>query len=131
MAAQSPLARYACVDLRNTLSRACLLIFGRNRMDARSHEAIQQDPDYKELVRRRSSFGWSLSLIMLVIYFGFILLVAYAPKFLGMPLGSGVTTIGIPIGLFVIVSAFVLTGIYVSKANSKYDALIRRIVERS
>jgi uncharacterized membrane protein (DUF485 family) len=46
-----------------------------------------------------------------------------------MRLGTGVTTIGIPIGLFVIVSAFVLTGIYVSKANSKYDALIRRIVE--
>jgi len=47
-----------------------------------------------------------------------------------MRLGTGVTTIGIPIGLFVIVSAFVLTGIYVNKANSKYDALIRRIVER-
>jgi uncharacterized membrane protein (DUF485 family) len=103
---------------------------GRTKMDPRSHEAIQRDPDYQELVRRRSSFGWTLSLIMLVIYFGFILLVAYAPKFLGTRLGSGVTTIGIPIGLFVIVSAFVLTGIYVSKANSKYDALIRRIVER-
>src|SRR6266542_2200077 len=115
----------------NTLSGVCLRIFGRNSMDARSHEAIQRDPDYKELVRRRSSFGWLLSLIMLVIYFGFILLVAYAPKFLGMRLGTGVTTIGIPIGLFVIVSAFVLTAIYVSKANSKYDTLIRRIVERS
>jgi uncharacterized membrane protein (DUF485 family) len=99
-------------------------------MEARSYETIQQDPDYQELVRRRSSLGWALSLIMLVIYFGFILLVAYAPKFLGMRLGSGVTTIGIPIGLFVIVSAFVLTGIYISKANSKYDALVRRIVER-
>jgi uncharacterized membrane protein (DUF485 family) len=98
-------------------------------MDVRSHETIQRDPNYQELVRRRSSFGWTLSLIMLVIYFGFILLVAYAPKFLGMRLGTGVTTIGIPIGLFVIVSAFVLTGIYVSKANSKYDDLIRRIVE--
>jgi uncharacterized membrane protein (DUF485 family) len=103
--------------------------FGRTKMDSRSHETIQRDPDYQELVRRRSSFGWTLSLIMLVIYFGFILLVAYAPKFLGMRLGTGVTTIGIPIGLFVIASAFVLTGIYVSKANSKYDALIRRIVE--
>ena len=91
---------------------------------------IEQNPNYQELVRRRSSLGWMLSLIMLVIYFGFILLVAYAPKFLGIPLGAGVTTIGIPIGLFVIVSAFVLTGIYVSKANSNYDALIRRIVER-
>jgi uncharacterized membrane protein (DUF485 family) len=99
-------------------------------MEARSHEPIQRDPNYQELVRRRSSLGWTLSLIMLVIYFGFILLVAYAPKFLGMRFGEGVTTIGIPIGLFVIASAFVLTGIYVSKANSKYDALIRRIVER-
>ena len=98
-------------------------------MDARSHETIQRDPNYQELVRRRSSFGWTLSLIMLVIYFGFILLVAYAPNFLGAPLGTGVMTVGIPIGLLVIVAAFLLTGIYVSKANSKYDGLIRRIVE--
>jgi uncharacterized membrane protein (DUF485 family) len=100
-------------------------------MGMSSDEKIRQDPNYQELVRRRSSFGWTLSLVMLVIYFGFILLVAYAPKFLGTPLGAGVTTVGIPIGLFVIVSAFVLTGIYVSKANSKYDDLIRRIVEGS
>jgi uncharacterized membrane protein (DUF485 family) len=99
-------------------------------MGESSYEKMKLDPNYQELVRRRSSLGWSLSLIMLVIYFGFILLVAYAPKFLGIRLGDGVTTIGIPIGLFVIVSAFVLTGIYVSKANSQYDALIRRIVER-
>jgi uncharacterized membrane protein (DUF485 family) len=98
-------------------------------MDVGNYEGIKQNPDYKELIRRRSSLGWSLSLVMLVIYFGFILLVAYAPKFLGTPLGTGVTTIGIPIGLFVIVSAFVLTGIYVNKANSTYDTLIRRIVE--
>ena len=92
-----------------------------------SHEKIEQDPDYQvrspTLVARLT-----LSLIMLVIYFGFILLVAYAPKFLGTPLGTGVTTIGIPIGLFVIFAAFLLTGIYVSKANSKYDPLIRKIV---
>jgi len=93
-----------------------------------SHEKIEQDSNYQELVRRRSSLGWTLSLIMMIIYFGFILLVAYAPKFLGTPLGTGVTTIGIPIGLLVIVSAFLLTGIYVSKANSKYAPLIRKIV---
>ncbi|MBR0717122.1 DUF485 domain-containing protein [Bradyrhizobium liaoningense] len=90
---------------------------------------IESDPNYQELVRRRSSLGWTLSLVMLVIYFGFILLVAYAPKFLGTPLGSGVTTIGIPIGLSVIVLAFVLTGIYVRTANSAYDTLIRKILE--
>jgi uncharacterized membrane protein (DUF485 family) len=92
---------------------------------------IEQDPNYQELVRRRSSLGWILSLIMLVVYFGFILLVAYAPKFLGTRIGAGVTTIGIPIGLAVIVLAFVLTGIYVREANSSYDALIRKIVEEN
>jgi uncharacterized membrane protein (DUF485 family) len=98
-------------------------------MDVSNLAKIEQDPNYQELVHRRSSLGWILSLIMLVVYFGFILLVAYAPKFLGTPLGTGVTTIGIPIGLFVIVLAFALTGIYVSKANSSYDVLIRKIVE--
>ncbi|GEC55621.1 uncharacterized membrane protein (DUF485 family) [Bradyrhizobium japonicum] len=93
-----------------------------------TYEQIEQDPNYQELVRRRSSLGWMLSAIMLIVYFGFILLVAYAPHFLGTPMGTGVTTIGIPIGLLVIVSAFLLTGIYVSKANSKYDPLIREIV---
>jgi uncharacterized membrane protein (DUF485 family) len=132
---QAPSAEHAIavfhpVDLRACIVGVLVSEFRRTKMDPRSHEIIQRDPDYQELVRRRSSYGWTLSLIMLVIYFGFILLVAYAPKFLGMRLGTGVTTIGIPIGLFVIVSAFVLTGIYVSKANSKYDALIRRIVER-
>jgi uncharacterized membrane protein (DUF485 family) len=97
-------------------------------MDVSSHEKIEQDPNFQELVRRRSSLGWTLALIMLIIYFGFILLVAYAPKFLGIPMGTGVTTIGIPIGLLVIVSAFLLTGIYVRKATSQYDPLIRKIV---
>src|SRR5204863_6388876 len=92
---------------------------------------IERNPDYQELVRRRSSLGWMLSLIMLVIYFGFILLVAYAPKFLGTPIGTGVTTVGIPIGLSVIVLAFLLTGIYVRKANSSYDVLIRKIIEEN
>ena len=99
-------------------------------MDLSSSERTSQDPNYKELVRQRSSLGWTLSLIMLVIYFGFILLVAYAPKFLGTPLGTGVTTIGIPIGLFVIVSAFALTGIYVKRANSVFDPLTRKIIEK-
>ena len=76
-------------------------------------------------------FAIVLSVLMLIVYFGFILLVAYAPGFLGAKLGAGVMTVGIPIGLFVIVSAFVLTGIYVVKANAEYDTLTRQIVEES
>ena len=93
---------------------------------------IEKNPKFQELVSTRKSLGWTLSIVMLVIYFGFILLVAFDRSFLGTPLsGAGVTTIGIPIGLAVIVSAFVLTGIYVVKANARYDELTRQIVEES
>ena len=98
---------------------------------AATYETIQRNPKYQELVRTRSSFGWTLSAITLIIYFGFILLIGYAPKFLGIPMGHSVMTIGLPIGLFVILSAFVLVGIYVRRANSTYDSLIRDIVEET
>ncbi len=95
-------------------------------------QTIQNNPKYQELVSTRKSLGWTLSLVMLAIYFGFILLVAFDKALLGTPLAAGaVTTVGIPIGLFVIISAFVLTGIYVAKANAKYDTLTRQIVEES
>jgi uncharacterized membrane protein (DUF485 family) len=93
---------------------------------------IEKNPKFQELVSTRKSLGWTLSVVMLLIYFGFILLVAFDKAFLGTPLSaSGVSTIGIPVGLAVIVSAFVLTGIYVVKANARYDELTRQIVEES
>jgi uncharacterized membrane protein (DUF485 family) len=55
---------------------------------------------------------------------------AFAPKVLGTPIGGGVMTVGIPVGLFVIVSAFVLTGIYVHRANSEFDSMTRQIKEK-
>lgn len=92
-------------------------------MDPTVYQRIENDPRFKELVEQRGRFARTLTIIMLAIYFGFILIVAFAPSFLGTPIGDGVTTIGIPLGLVVIVSAFVLTGIYVAKANSTFDRL--------
>ena len=69
--------------------------------------------------------------MMMAIYFGFILFVAFWPKALGTPIGSGFTTIGIPLGVAVIVSAFILCGIYVRRANTQFDALIHRVIERA
>jgi uncharacterized membrane protein (DUF485 family) len=93
---------------------------------------VKSDPQFQELVAKRSRFAWILSAAMLVIYFGFIFIIAFTPKVLGVPLGAGhVTTVGIPVGLFVIVAAFVLTGIYVRRANSEFDAITQQIVERA
>jgi uncharacterized membrane protein (DUF485 family) len=92
---------------------------------------IRQGPLFRELVAKRTRFAWTLSAVMLAIYFGFILIIAFAPKLLGKPIGGGVMTVGIPVGLFVIVSAFVLTGIYVQRANSEFDNLTQRIMEQA
>lgn len=93
---------------------------------------IKNDPRFAELVRKRSRFAWTLSAIMLAIYYGFILIIAFAPEVLGIPLGPNtVTTVGIPVGILIILSAVVLTGIYARRANSEFDALNREILEAS
>lgn len=94
-------------------------------------QKILNNPKFQELVARRSSFAWTLSVIMLAIYFGFILLVAFGKGFLGTSIAGGVMTWGIPVGVGVIVSAFVLTGIYVNRANGEFDELNRQILEES
>ena len=91
--------------------------------------AIKSNPKYHELLSKRKSFAWILAAIMLIIYYGFILIVAFNKEFLGQSLSGGVTTVGIPVGLGVIISAFVLTGIYVFRANSEFDRLTREIKE--
>jgi uncharacterized membrane protein (DUF485 family) len=100
-------------------------------MAASSLEAIQKNPKFQHLVSERRSLGLWLSAAMCAIYFGFILLVAFAPGFLGTSLTGGVTTVGIPLGLLVIVSAFVLTGYYVSRANRTYDSLTQEIIREA
>ena len=92
---------------------------------------VQANPKFAELVHKKTSLGWTLSIIMLVIYYGFILVIAFSPKTLGASLSGGVMTVGIPVGIFIIVSAFVLAGIYVRKANGEFDQLNAEIVEEA
>ncbi|WCM27040.1 DUF485 domain-containing protein [Sphingomonas sp. QA11] len=90
---------------------------------------VAADPRYLALTRRRGRFTWTLTCIMLVAYFGFILLIAFDKSLLAAPIGSGVTSIGIPVGLGVILLAIGLTGLYVRRANRDYDALVQSLVE--
>ena len=86
-------------------------------------ERITSHPKYQELKRKRTSFGWWLTLAMMVVYYGFILLVAFNKEFLSQRLGAGVMTMGIPIGFGVIVFTIVITAIYVKRANTEFDEL--------
>jgi uncharacterized membrane protein (DUF485 family) len=84
---------------------------------------IKSDPDYHRLVSARSRYGWTLAIIMLIVYYGYILLIAFDKEFMSTKIGSGVMTWGIPIGIFVIVFTVIITGIYVRRANSEFDEL--------
>ena len=96
-------------------------------MASRDYDRVIQSPRFQELVRQRTNFAWTLTIVMLVIYFGFILLVAFAKPLLAIKVGDGVTSLGILLGLGVIIAAFVLTGIYVYRANSEFDELTRNL----
>ena len=92
---------------------------------------VVRDPRYQELKSRRSRFGWWLVLAMMVVYYGFILLVAFNKPFLATRLGDGVTTIGMPIGLGIILFTVAITAIYVRRANGEFDALTEQIAREA
>jgi uncharacterized membrane protein (DUF485 family) len=90
---------------------------------------VAADPRYIALTRQRGRFTWTLTIVMLIAYFGFVLLIAFDKALLARPIGAGVTSIGIPVGLGVILLAIGLTGLYVRRANRDYDAMVESLVE--
>lgn len=90
-------------------------------------QRIATHPRYQELKTRRSRFGWTLTAVMLAIYYGFIVLVAFDKELLAQRLGAGVTTLGMPIGLGVILFTIAITAVYVRRANSEFDEMTEEI----
>ncbi|MGU3538259.1 DUF485 domain-containing protein [Methylobacterium sp. A54F] len=85
-------------------------------------ERIVRNPEFRQLVHERTRFGWILTGLMLLVYFGFIGLIAFDKALLATKVG-GTASLGLFLGVGVIVFAFILTGIYVARANTRYDAL--------
>ena len=100
-------------------------------MEADMASRIAGNPKYQELKAKRTSFGWWLTLAMMIVYYGFLLLVAFNKPFLAQKLGTGVTTLGMPIGFGVIVFTVVITAIYVRRANSEFDALADQVIKEA
>ena len=88
---------------------------------------IANDPRYRQLKSRRTRFGWWLTLSMMVVYYGFILLIAFEKQVLAARIGTGVMTWGIPVGFGVIIFTILITAYYVMKANSEFDDLTDKI----
>lgn len=90
---------------------------------------IASHPRYLELKAKRTSFGWWLTLAGMLAYYGFILLVAFDKPLLAQKIGAGVTTLGMPIGVAVIVFTIIITWVYIRRANSEFDSLTEQIVK--
>jgi uncharacterized membrane protein (DUF485 family) len=96
-------------------------------MDQMTARRIENDPNYQKLVSERKSLGWTLAIITLIMYYGYIAIVAFIPSLIAVPL-FGSITVGIVLGVAIILASILLTGIYVLRANSDYDDLTAAIV---
>ena len=99
-------------------------------MSPKTAHQILEDPEFLKLVRQKNSITVVLTIVELVLYFGFISLVAYNKAFLAQKLGQSAITIGIPIAVGVIALSWVLTGVYIFWANNKYDSMVKTLKEK-
>lgn len=92
-------------------------------------QKIKANPKYQHLVSTRKRFAWILTALMLVVYYGYVLLIAFDKEFLAQKTGDGVMSLGVPIGLGVILFTIAITGVYVRRANTEFDAMSEEIVQ--
>lgn len=92
-------------------------------------EKILNSSEFKSIVSSKNTISIFLTVIELFIYFGFILLLAYGKEFLNQKI-YGSITVGIPIGIGVILLSWILTGLYVAWANRSYDRKVSELREK-
>jgi uncharacterized membrane protein (DUF485 family) len=112
---------------RQQPAKKALLKVLETKMDEDVVQRVKSDPNYQKLVKTRSRYGWMLTWAVMIVYYGFTCLNAFDKEFMGSRIGDGVMSWGVPLGLFVIVFTVAVTGIYVRRANSEFDALTEAI----
>jgi uncharacterized membrane protein (DUF485 family) len=89
---------------------------------------LLDDPRFRALVRARRTFSWTLTILMLAVYFAFILTLAFDPALLGRPIVDGYpATWGIPVGFGMFVFTFAMVAVYVARANTTQDRAVSEI----
>ncbi|MBK9441427.1 MAG: DUF485 domain-containing protein [Comamonadaceae bacterium] len=101
-------------------------------MSSAMYESMRVNPKFQELVEKRGRFAWTLAAIVLVLFYGFVLMVAYGPAVLGRPLSEGgMLTVGVAFELFLFIFFWVLSFIYVRRANGEFDNLTQEIIKQA
>ena len=98
-------------------------------MNEEAVRRMKENPRYQELVSKRSRFGWILTAVMMLVYYGYIMIIAFDKELLAIKLGDGVMTLGIPVGIGIIIFTVILTGIDVRRANGEFDEMTEELVK--
>jgi len=101
-------------------------------MSSVMYERMRVNPKFQELVAKRGRFAWTLAAIVLTMFYGFVMVVAFAPESLGQPIAEGSRwTVGVVVELFMFIFFWVLTALYVRRANTEFDALSQEVVREA
>jgi cation/acetate symporter len=99
-------------------------------MSSEMYEHMRSNPKFQKLVAKRSRFAWTLAFIVLGMFYGFVLLVAFKPALLGRPIYQGsMVTIGVAFELFMFIFFWLLTALYVRRANGEFDDLTADLIK--
>jgi len=97
-----------------------------------SYLQIRNNPKFISLVAKRNRYSFIMTSLMMIVYFGYILLIAFNKEWLATKVAPGmVMTIGIPMGLGVILFTIVLTIIYVRRANTEFDTEAAQVLKEA
>ncbi len=90
-------------------------------------DRIENNPKYQELVSKRNGFGIKLGVFVLIMFYAYILTIAFNKEVLATKIGEGVTTVAFPIALAILIISFITTLIYVKRANGEFEDLTNDI----
>lgn len=101
-------------------------------MSSAMYERMRANPKFQDLVARRGRFAWTLAFVVLIMFYGFVMVVAFNPAALGKPVSEGsMLTVGVAVEFFMFVFFWVLTAVYVKRANTEFDGLTQEIVKEA
>ncbi len=93
---------------------------------------ITKNPKFQQFVSTRNVYSNIMTMLMMIVYFGYILLIAFNKPFLAQKMSAGgVISVGIPMGIGVLVFTIVITWIYVRRANTEFDTTNENIIKEA
>ena len=88
--------------------------------------SMLESSEFKSLVAKRTKISILLTMLLFVLYYGFVLLIGFNKPFLAQKIGE-TTTLGIPMAVAVIILSWLLTVVYVFWANAIYDPEVKKL----